>query len=294
MNEDNFRFMAKTWIKKHPKLFTIYKQGIFRILTKSIRVLPDFLIIGGVKCGTTSLYDYLIKHPQIYPAKNKEAKFFDFDYELGLSWYRSNFPSSLSKFLITKLFKKRFLTGEATPNYLHHPLCAKRIHDNLPDIKLIIILRNPVERAYSEYQMRIRSGHEVIPFEDTIKQEEEMISKGENLLENNYYAEYGAKFRPYLSRGFYQLQISKWLNLFPRKNFLFLKTEDLDKNPQQILDEVFKFLGLPEFILKNLDKKNVGRYPKLEEKTREHLFNYYKPYNENLIKLLGEHFRWDY
>src|SRR2546423_13513556 len=127
------------------------KINLFRRLTHKIRIIPDFLIIGGQKCGTTSLYYYLIEHPNIAPAVRKQMHFFDNRFKKGFGWYKSNFPTIFSKWYKTFLHKQKFVSGEATPYYLFHPLAASRVHQFLPDVKLIVLLRNPVNRAYSHY-----------------------------------------------------------------------------------------------------------------------------------------------
>jgi len=279
------RGTAKSWIHKHPKIYAIYKQGIFRYLSSSFRILPDFLIIGAVKSGTSSLYDYIILHPEIFSALRKETKFFDVDFKLGINMYKSNFPTPLYRFIVRKLQKKKFLTGEATPGYIHNPHCAKRVHDYLPNVKLIIILRNPIDRAYSDYQMRIRAKHETKSFEDSIKEEEKKLSESEKILENENYSQYGAEFRPYLSRGNYYEQIKPWRELFPKENFLILKTEDLEKDHQKTLNHVFKFLGLKEMEISDFTRKNVAKYAEMNLETRKHLIEHFKPQNEKLKEL---------
>jgi hypothetical protein len=293
MNKSKLRLIAKQWLHNHPKLYFLYKQGIFKVLTAKSRVLPDFLIIGAAKCGTTSLYDYVIQHPDIYPALRKETKFFDVDYKMGITRYRSNFPLNFSKFLIEKIQKKKFLTGEATPGYLHNYHSANRVHKELPNIKLIVILRNPIDRAFSDYQMRVRAKHENRTFLDVIKYEENLLADGVDLLKHEKYFEYGAKFRPYLSWGRYFDELEPWLKLFPKNNFLFLKTQDLNDDPITTLNHLFEFLDLKPFKIKNLKRQNVGKYEKLDEKIRDHLIHHFKNHNKKLEKFLGINFNWD-
>ena len=119
---------------------------------------PNFLIIGAQRCGTTSLYNYLIQHPQIVPSSKKEVHFFDLNFHLGQSWYEKHFPE----------VSDNILTGEASPYYIFHPLCPKRIFDYDPSVKLIVILRNPIDRAYSHYRHIVRLGHEPLKFEDAL------------------------------------------------------------------------------------------------------------------------------
>jgi hypothetical protein len=293
MNKSKLRLIAKAWLHNHPKLYSLYKQGIFNVLTAKSRALPDFLIIGAAKCGTTSLYDYVIQHPDIYPALRKETKFFDVDFKMGITWYRSNFPLKFFKFIIEKIKKKKFLTGEATPGYLHNYHCANRIHNVLPNIKLIIILRNPIDRSFSDYQMRVRGNHEIRTFSDVIKHEENLLAEGVDLLKDEKYFKYGAKFRPYLSWGHYFDELEPWLKLFSKENFLFIKTRNLNENPVTTLNHIFKFLDLKSFEIKNLERHNVGKYEKLDEKIRNHLVKHFKNHNKKLEEFLGISLNWD-
>jgi hypothetical protein len=293
MNKSHLRLIAKEWLHNHPKLYLLYKQGLLKVLTAKFRVLPDFIIIGAAKCGTTSLYDYLIQHPDIYPALRKETKFFDVHFQMGITWYRSNFPFKFFKFIVEKIQKKKFLTGEATPAYLHNYHCANRIHKELPNTKLIIILRNPIDRAFSDYQMRVRGNHENRSFLDVIKFEENLLADGIDLLKDEKYFKYGAKFRPYLSWGRYFDELEPWQKLFPKDNFLFLKTQDLNKNPLTTLNRVFEFLDIKPFEIKNLEKLNVGKYEKLDEEIRNHLIEHFKKHNKKLEEYLGINFNWD-
>ena len=120
-----------------------------------MRGLPDFVIIGAMKSGTTSLYDFVVRHPAITPASRKEVQYFSFWHDLGKLWYRSNFPTDLSRRRFYKKTGQNLLSGEASPDYLFHPEVPGRMKELLPDVKLIVILRNPVDRAYSHYHHRL-------------------------------------------------------------------------------------------------------------------------------------------
>lgn len=120
------------FINKFFFFFPIYTRRkimmSYRLLTNRIRLLPDFIIIGVARCGTTSLYNYLVKHPYIFPALRKEINFFSINFNRGLGWYRTFFPSRIYKFFIKWVYKRHLITGEATPFYIFHPLALKRIY----------------------------------------------------------------------------------------------------------------------------------------------------------------------
>ena len=283
----------KNWVRNHPRIYGIYKQGIFRTLTYPIRVLPDFLIIGAIKCGTSSLFNYLTQHPDINSPLRKESKFFDVDFSLGTEWYRTNFPTSIVKFYRKKILKKDFQTGESTPNYLFHPDVPERVYRFHSKIKLIIILRNPVDRAYSDYNMHFNNKLEQLSFIDAIKKEKDLLSKNERIVWNPGHYIYNHEFFPYLQRGIYINQIQRWQKFFSTGQFLILKTEDLNKDPIETTNNVFRFLGLSSFRIKNLERSNVGNYNEMDEKIKDELIDFYQKPNELLEKMLSLKFNWN-
>jgi|SRR5690242_3518862 len=121
-------------------------------------ILPHFLIIGAQRCGTTSLFEYLARHPDVAPPSAKELHFFDSEYHKGDAWYRERFPS----------LRNGFITGEATPYYIFHPHTPTRVRDWNSKVKLIVLLRNPVDRAYSHYHHEVRLGTESLDFETAL------------------------------------------------------------------------------------------------------------------------------
>ena len=147
--------------------YILLKRHIYG-LTSPIRLLPDFIVIGVVRGGTTSLYHYLAQHSCIRKSAYDEIGFFDDNFHLGLNWYRSMFPTKFTKQSIEKKYGK-FMTYEVTPWYIRRPWDAKRIHDLLPNIKLISVLRNPVDRAYSHYHLSRRILGLTTSFEDIVE-----------------------------------------------------------------------------------------------------------------------------
>src|SRR5205823_10005526 len=193
-----------TTIDKH-----VFEKA-FRATTNPLRLMPDFIIIGTMRGGTTSLYSYLTAHPYIGSAYMKEVHFFDVYYSKGLPWYRAQFPSSVQKYYAERVQKQSFITGEASPYYLFHPHAPKRIAKILPQVKLIVLLRNPVSRAYSHYYHEVTGGHEKLSFEEAIACEEERIGKeAEQLAQNEQYVSYKHRHFSYLARGIYVDQLKE-------------------------------------------------------------------------------------
>ena len=195
---------------------------LIRKSTANLRILPHFIIFGVARGGTTSLYNYLTAHPSIASAMTKEIMFFDHRFNFGLNWYKAHFPM-----FIHQLIKKPFVTGEASPSYLYHPLAPARIKEILPNIQLIILLRNPVDRAYSHYAMNLRQGQERLSFEAAVKHQlvERELFEQEGILENDNY--YRRIYHPYayLSRGIYLVHLKRWFSLFKQDQILILQSE---------------------------------------------------------------------
>jgi hypothetical protein len=269
----------------------------YRTTTSFIRLLPNFIIIGSARSGTTSLYNYLVQHPDIAPALQKEIHFFDYNYQKGPSWYRGQFPALPYKYYAETIRKRGLITGEASPYYLFHPYTPQRVAQLLPGVKLIALLRNPVERAFSHYCWEVGWGNEHLPFEDAIEQEEKRIQVGMQNLEK------GMSFNhlhfSYISRGKYAEQLERWFKYFPREQCLIIKSEDMYSNPTDIFKQTLNFLHIPiidTYIQMNSFKQYNGQnftvYKKMTTKMRGRLVEIFKPHNEHLYNLLGGDFGW--
>jgi hypothetical protein len=182
--------------------------------------LPDFICIGVQKAGTTTLHDLLSLHPDFFLPEQKELHFFDRNYEKGIEWYKSNFVTD-----------KR-LVGEITPSYAYTPGCARSIFDMLGAIKIILILRDPVERAYSHYLMSVRRGYETLGFVEAVNREGERI--GENDFGNNHFS--------YIARSRYASQILEYKAYF-KDNLYICDFDDLKENNELFLNQLMAFLG---------------------------------------------------
>ncbi len=274
-------------------------EKLYRGISSPMRLLPDFLIIGTQRGGTTSLYHYLQAHPYIAPATSKDTHFFDKKFSKGLDWYRGHFPTRLEKFYAEHLRGHPFVTGEASPSYLFYPHVPKRVARVLPHVKLIILLRNPVSRAYSQYYHAIELGHETFSFEESIQCEQERTAREhEKILADEYYYSQAYKHLSYLSRGIYVDQLQAWMSLFPREQFLILKSEDLYADPAAIVNQVLAFLNLPQVETQasksEYKQYNNNAYPKMDAGLRKRLVEYFEPHNARLYDLLGVNFGWDH
>jgi hypothetical protein len=192
-------------------------------------MLPNFLIVGAQKAGTSALWSYLNRHPQVYLCPQKELRFFNRYYDLGLDWYRDHFRG----------WSHQPVVGEATPNYLYSPAVAERIAQTLPGVKLIFLFREPVSRAHSNYWHNIWLGREYLSFESAVEREEERMR-----LAERYRTPYWQWTYSYLDKGRYARQIRPYLERFDRSQMLFLLFEDITRCPEATLPRVHQFLGL--------------------------------------------------
>lgn len=236
---------------------------------------PDFLIIGAQKGGTTSLYYYLASHPQVIPAIRKEVDFWSWKYAYGLDWYLAHFPP---------VHQSAYLTGEASPSYLNHPEAATRLKAINPQVKLIVLLRNPVDRAISHYYHWRRLGWEERTLADAIAAERAQLE-----TEPNYWR----SEQNYLAAGVYVEFLQKWLKVFPQEQFLILSSEAFYTQTDATLDRVWKFLDLPEHQISDYKKYNSGTHLSTNELMREPLSNYFQPHNQKLEDFLGMKFNWE-
>jgi hypothetical protein len=268
------------------------------------RLLPDFIVFGAAKSGTTSLYGALAEHPFVEPCatrdeqfgNTKEVRFFDYNWYRGRDWYRSHFPAERWRREFEAAYGRPFLTGEGSPTYISNPWVPARVRKLLPDVKLVAVLRNPVDRAYSHFRFSRRDGvEECESFADAVAREEERLRPewlrmASDPRHNSW--DFGAW--SYLARGRYAEQLERWLALFPREQFLFLKAEDMFAHPQQALDATYRFLGLPPHRPEDVVGLNISpEHESMPGDVRETLADYFRPHNERLYELIGADFGWE-
>ena len=262
-----------------------YRQATWRD-----RPLPDFIIIGAQKGGTSSLFAYLAQHPQLLPSLKKEVHFFDGglnyttdNYKKGEAWYRIHFPKK-----DTGAHSRAF---EASPNYVFNPLVPRRIFDLVPVAKLILMLRNPTERAISHYFHNKEKGHELLPMLEALRAEEKRLA---DVLERQDYKSEAFRHYSYKSRGLYKEQLERFLEYFPRQQLLVLCSEQFFREPDTVLRRVLEFVEVdPTFKIQNLKPRNVARNrSKVDPEVYEYLDNYFMPHNQALYNLIGESYAW--
>jgi hypothetical protein len=257
-------------------------------VTAKLRALPSFLIIGAQRGGTTSLYDWLTQHPDIRPATRKEVHYFDLKPEKSLDWYRTHFPTRAAMSWARTTTGRNVITGEASPYYLFHPAVPQRVRRALPNVKLIVLLRDPVKRAISHYYKQRRSGLEELPLQEAIAREPERLDpERPEIGEKDAHQK-----KSYVARGRYVEQLQRWFAVFPREQFLVAKSEDVFAGPAAHFDQVAQFVGASRFSGVDFQARQAAQYDRPEERIVDELYEYFEPYNERLYKLLGCDFGW--
>ena len=281
---------------KHRKLYQIiYYQLIQRhifAITGFIRVIPDFLVIGAKRCGTTSLYQHLSEHPCISRSPHDNIGFFNENYHLGINWYKSLFPTVFYKKKMESK-NKQCLFFDVTSTYMEEELTAKNVYEVNPNQKIIVILRNPVDRAYSHYHVNVKEKSEKRSFEDAVFEEMNRI-KSERIIQNKN--KNLRVFTPnnihYLKKGFYALQLKSWFKIFPREQILVLSTEEFQEDQNLIYKKIFDFLNIPNMKIKSTEKMEKGNYIPMKDETRKLLLDYFRQYNYELFELINNEFDW--
>lgn len=259
---------------------------------------PDFLIIGAQKGGTTSLYSYLTQHPNVFPAVRKEVHYFESPASRarGERWYRSFFPTEA--FLTAK--KRRLgtaLTGEAT-TYMPYPQIPRMLHAIHPDARLIFLLRNPAERAFSHYMHVRRSypGAEPLDFGDDIRREAERIQPDvDAIARDEWHDDVTYRAFSYVRSGMYAEHVKNWIEFFPTDRMYINESERFFERPDKVLGEICDFLGLPPAEFDFAEKLNVGGYDdRVSPDDRAFLVNAFADDRAKLQQIVASNFGADW
>ena len=277
----------------HPKIYDCFSNIYFEIRRmKSLKScyfkrttkIPNFLIIGFPKAGTTSLHEYLSQHPKIFGSWVKETHFFSYGYKKGINYYFkffnfNNQPDSIY--------------FESSPEYIYYPEALQRIKKLNPKMKFIVCLRNPIDLSFSSYNQAKNLGIETESFEKVLLQEDYKRELHKKRLENNIYSfNRRPLFLAYLYISEYYTYIKNALDIFDFDNFFFIDSEELKKHPQNTMDKIFEFLGLETHKIEFTIYNKSDYSEKLSLETRQKLANYFEPFNHDLEKLINKKFNW--
>lgn len=258
--------------------------------THRLRVLPDFLIVGAQRSGTTSMYRTLSQHPAVLKAVlHKGVHYFDVGYSNGPAWYRGHFPLERSARRVERELGVRALSGESSPYYMFHPLAAERIAHDLPSVRLLVLLRDPVERAYSAHAHELARGYETEPsFEHALELEEvRTAGEGERVAIDPDYHSHNHQHLAYLARGRYAQQLDRLERLVCRDRIHVVDSQDFFEEPESTYRKVLSFLGVPEMGQPIFDQYNARPRAAMPQSLRGRLEQHFKPYDESLVDWLG-------
>jgi hypothetical protein len=245
--------------------------------------MPSFIIIGTQKGGTTSLYDYLVRHPSVRPAVGKGIHYFDQHHELGDRWYRSNFP----------VLRPGQLTGEASPDYMPHHDVPGRVAALVPEVRLIALLREPVARAHSHYVHNRSKGYEHRTFEQAVDEELAAMPSESVVATFDRRPDQWARWHDaYVARSFYAEQLDRWRAVFPAEQLLVLRSEDLYADPATTTERTLRFVGLEPHRQERYPALNARSYDDLDHELAARLRAIYEPHGEALRRRYGDDLTW--
>ena len=263
----------------------------WRLLSAGLRVLPDFLIIGAMKSGTSSLFHHLTQHPELVPAFRKEVHYFDQDEASfggptgNLAWYRSHFP-------LKAMTPSRSLVYEATPKYLCHETSARRIAEVVPHARMVLTLRNPSNRAISHYFHTPSNPPDPESLHAAMCED---VDRCRSLGRSDVAASKPIDYTSYVGRGIYRPQIERFLEYFDRTDLHVIQGERFFEDPGPVLANLFAFLGVRSDVpIRDLAAQNVSQRDQLVwPRTRAVLDEFFRPHNERLFEFLGTRYDWN-
>lgn len=267
---------------------------IFGRSTSPGRMLPTFLMVGAQRAGTTSMFRALAAHPAVTPPLfHKGIHYFDTTYQHSPSWYRSHFPVHAVATIRAVRTGSAPQTFESAGYYMHHPLAPGRIHDLLPDVKILVLVRDPVERAYSAHRHEFARGFETEDFETALDLEAERLDGEEERIQNvpGYYS-FAHHHHSYVHRGQYAEQIVRLHEVFGPDRVLVVDCDDFFATPEVVYDRTLAFLGLPDWHPASFERHNAQARAPMSASVRHRLEEHFLPHDEALAALLGHTLGW--
>ncbi len=263
-------------------------------LTSRSRMLPSFLIVGAQRSGTTSMYRALSQHPLVLKAVlHKGVHYFDLHYDRGPAWYRAHFPLTREADRIERATGIRPLTFESSPYYMFHPLAAERYARDLPGVKLLVLVRDPVERAFSAHAHELARGYETEPFERALQLEHQRVAgQAQRIAADPGYQSFDFQHRAYRLRGQYVEQLERLEQLVGRDAIHVVESAEFFADPQPVFAGVLRFLGLPEMGTIEFEQHNARPRQPMPAALRAELDGHFAPYDERLAAWLGHPVGW--
>lgn len=284
----------KRLIRRHARSALLESSLAFR-KRNTDRPAPDFVIVGAQRCGTTSLFRALAKHPAMMPnvLGAKGVHYFDTSYHQSEAWYLAHFASQAERNKRAEEIGQRCIVGEASPYYLFHPAGAERMAKTIPNTKLIVLLRDPVKRAISHHQHMVWEGHETEADIDAALDLESTRLAGieEKLLANPALVSRTHQHHSYVARGHYAIQLERLFHYFDRKNIFIMSTEQMVREPAS-LKTIQSFIGFEPDESIALEKKNASDKFEPRQETVDRLSEIYAESNQQLSELIDVEIPW--
>lgn len=268
--------------------------GRWGSVTSDLRMVPTFVLAGAQRAGTTSLYRALMSHPLIYSAAfHKGVNYFDVNYDRGMRWYRGRFPMRATATARSLRTPGTPITFDASGYYMFHPLAAARMAEDLPEVKVITMLRDPIERAHSAHKHELARGFETEPFERAIELEDSRLTgEIERMRAEPGYYSFTHRHHAYLRRGQYAEQLLRLRDHLSRDQILMVESENFFQTPEQEYTRILDFLGLPHVMPDRFDRYNGRVRAPMDESMRLHLQDHFAPHDDALAELLGHEPAW--
>jgi hypothetical protein len=277
------------------------KQAVrgYGSLTATWRPMPDFLVLGTKRGGSTSAWRYLIQHPQVMPMVTrwehlKSPHYFYWHYDLGPDWYRGHFPTVAARHALQRRLGRRVITGESSPYYLFDPRVPARVARDLPEARFLVLLRDPVARAHSHYWERVDNGVEPLGFAQALAAEQvRTTDEAKRMAADPYYYGRAHDWYTYRERGVYAPQLERWFAAVGRERVLVLVSEDMYRDEQAVMDEMARFLGIDPSPIPRIERHNHRPADPMDPDVEAELREFYRPHNTALAELLGRELPWD-
>ncbi len=261
--------------------------------TAGTRQLPSFIVVGAQRAGTTSLFRALMSHPLVHSANyHKGVNYFDVNYHRDFSWYRGHFPTT-ARLRRGGGASGEPITFEASGYYMFHPCAAERMARHLPDVRIVAMLRDPVERAWSAWKHESARGYETESFEVALEREDERLAgQAEQMVADPSYQSFSHRHHAYVRRGHYDEQLLRLRSHFPAEQIHVIESESFFTQPETTYAALLDFLGLPAVLPDRFDRWNGRPSGSMPDATRALLRDQFQPHDRALADLLGREPAW--
>ncbi len=262
--------------------------------TSDRRALPDLVLVGVQRSGTTALFDALYRLPNVErPRRGKGSHYFSYNYVKGWDWFQSQFPTMSWAQRVERKTGNRLFCFDACPYYLFHPFAIERMALAMPKVKVLVMLRDPVRRAESHFHHSVGHGHEDLDFAAALDREDERLSGEEERMAADWdYWSHDHEHHSYVAKGLYAEQLNRLFTYYPRDQVLVRSAEEFYDRPDKVLTEVTEWCGLPPVRLDPRDDRNGHRYQPMDEEIRHGLIERFRQPNDELFELLGRRYDW--